>query len=141
MFDNGLDASHVTATCQRARERVPSATGPIVFPEFLHAVPPLVIAARRPVADNLVAAADARRRPAVLAPQLHGQHQPVERRLRVARELVAATASRQMLHARRTAHVSVRAQPVRRQRLIAASVTRHQLIDLRTQAFHNGYNT
>lgn len=142
MIDYGVDAGDVTAPGQRTRIRVFRATGPVVFLELLDFEPPVlaVVAVATARTGRYAAAADATLATgapvlvvvAVFALQLHGRHQPVKRRVRADREPETASAPGQVLGARRTAHVRFQAQPVRRQRLRATSVTRHQLTDLRT---------
>lgn len=131
VLDDGVHAAQVPAPVQRARVPVLRAPRPVVFPQFLHAVPLLTVAP-----DGVRRRRRRRHDVPVLAPQPHGRHRPVENRMLAAGEQVAARAPPLVPAARRAHGPRAFAQPVRRQRLLAAAVTRHQIVQIRAQQVH-----
>jgi len=129
----GVHAGHVPAVLHRALEQVSHAFRPVVIAEFLDRVPPIhAVDLSRDEGHAIHHSVRA-----VLTPQLHRGHQPVQRRVRPFEEPATACAPRLVLGARGAGHVSLHAQLVRWQRLPSTRVARHQPFDLRTQGVHD----
>lgn len=133
MFDGGVDTASVTATVHRTHEHVPGTRTAVVVAQLLDRVPAVGATAVRVAAHRPVLPRGHR---TVLAPMVHGSHQPIVGQVRARGEPLAALAPAPVVSARTARQVRHQAQAVRRQTVVAAAVARGQLPDLRAQELH-----